>query len=856
MTPERRAVLSTWPVIRVLLATSARRWMNRLSGQFRNPFRRGKPAVTPGKHRPVRLAALPILALFVVLGMSVASGVIGNLARTISDAPDRRISIDKWTYRAIVRAAERIADAESSGRDPARVADIRRTQRAKVASRLAVDTLEDRVPRDADPLPLLAPDQRARVDSMLEQFDARGADAFRSIDDDGFLDELTWLATSAQFRTVIALLLGLSYLCLLLMSLGNANTDLGHVDWTMQWLFTLPISARALFLAKTIEYALLNAVSWIFHFSLLVVVLWTVGYRWWAVPLAIGATLYSNVIIAVSRLLLETWLRKRMALPRLKNIQAVCTALGTLSMLALYMCSSRTLPFELSALAVIPEHAVRWLPWSLPVTLVAGGPAAVGAGAAMLVGGVALTAAGVRLGEHLVRDGLIVGAGAYRGERGAAPAASRRWFRGIVDRELVLLLRDRNLLLQTLILPILVIAFQIGLNPAVFAGATHDARHASALAFGIGAFVLMGGGFMALSNEGKALWLLFTFPQRIDQVLLRKATVWGSAAALYTLGIIVAVAVLSGGLDLEAVIGSVMALVGIAIFAVIAVGMGILATNPLAEEVQRKVRPTVMWTYMALAALYGYGFYAPHWNKLVLGILCALLAFAIWQTVRDRAPLLLDPIHQPTPQLALSDGLIAVLGFFVFQSAIAVAGRRAGAPPEQMTLIAFVAAGVLVTLIALYVVWRRQVPNILSTLGIRGSPQARSQLASVLLGVVLGAGAGSLGRLYQSLVLDAERTTAVPTALAVLAVIAAPLCEELIFRGLVFRGLRRSSHLAVAMIASAALFAIVHPPASFVPVFGLGLVTAFSYERTHRLIAPVCAHAVYNAMVLFMWPGL
>lgn len=852
MTTEHRSVLSTWQVIRVLLATSARRWLNRRSGQFRNPFGRGKQADAQSKHQPRRLLALPIVLIFVFLGVSVASGVITNLVRTITDAPDQRISVDTLTHRRIIRAAERIAAAEESGRDARDVTDIKLTQRAKVVRELVEDALGHDVPDDADPLLLLTPDQRSRVDTMLEVFDTRGADGFRSADKLGFLGEHAWAASSAQFRTVIALLLGMSFLCVLLMSLGNANTDLGHVEWTMQWLFTLPIRARALFLAKALEYALLNAASWIFHLSFLFVVLWSVGYGWWALPIAIGATLYINVLVAVSRLLIETWLRKRLSLQRLKSVQAVCTALGTVSMLFIYMCSSRALPFELGAVAVMPEDAVRWLPWALPVLLTAGGTVALAAGGIMLVAAIVLVTGGVRISEHLVRDGLVVSAGSYRGERGLTPPAStsRRWFRGIVDREIVLLLRDRNLLMQTLLVPLLVIGFQIGFNPAMFEGATDDSRHASALAFGIGAFVLMGGGFMALSNEGKALWLLFTFPQRIDQVLLRKAIVWGTAAAIYTLGVIVAVAVLAGGFDVDAVIGGVTALVGIAIYAVIAVGMGILATNPLAEEVQRKVRLTVMWTYMMLSALYGYGFYAPHWTKLVLVIICALLAFAIWQIVRDRAPLLLDPIHQPAPQIALSDGLISVLAFFVFQNAIAVAGVKAGAPVEQAILIAFVGAGVLVALLALYVFWRRHVPNILVTLGIRGSHEARSSLASMLLGIVLGAGAGSIGLLYQSVVFGGDRG-AVPTTLALLAVIAAPLCEELIFRGLVFRGLRRSTHPMVAIIASAAIFALVHPPVSFVPVFGLGIVTALSFERTGRLLAPICAHAVYNAMVLF-----
>ncbi len=46
--------------------------------------------------------------------------------------------------------------------------------------------------------------------------------------------------------------------------------------------------------------------------------------------------------------------------------------------------------------------------------------------------------------------------------------------------------------------------------------------------------------------------------------------------------------------------------------------------------------------------------------------------------------------------------------------------------------------------------------------------------------------------------------------LGALAVAAAPVFEEFIFRGLIFGGLRRSLGLGAAMLASAAVFAIVH----------------------------------------------
>jgi ABC-2 type transport system permease protein len=77
----------------------------------------------------------------------------------------------------------------------------------------------------------------------------------------------------------------------------------------------------------------------------------------------------------------------------------------------------------------------------------------------------------------------------------------------------------------------------------------------------------------------------------------------------------------------------------------------------------------------------------------------------------------------------------------------------------------------------------------------------------------------------------------------VLAVVAAPLCEEFIFRGLIYGGLRRSMSAPPAMLMSAAIFAVVHPPLSMLPVFVLGLCTAWTYERSKTLLAPMLVHA-------------
>ena len=81
--------------------------------------------------------------------------------------------------------------------------------------------------------------------------------------------------------------------------------------------------------------------------------------------------------------------------------------------------------------------------------------------------------------------------------------------------------------------------------------------------------------------------------------------------------------------------------------------------------------------------------------------------------------------------------------------------------------------------------------------------------------------------------------------------LAAPLFEEFLFRALVFQGMERSLRPPFAALGSAAIFAVIHPAISVVPVFILGVAAALSFRRTRLLWTAVAAHMVYNAMAVF-----
>jgi len=80
------------------------------------------------------------------------------------------------------------------------------------------------------------------------------------------------------------------------------------------------------------------------------------------------------------------------------------------------------------------------------------------------------------------------------------------------------------------------------------------------------------------------------------------------------------------------------------------------------------------------------------------------------------------------------------------------------------------------------------------------------------------------------------------------AVILAPVAEEFIFRGMLYPFIKQCGYPRLAWVGVSFAFALVHYDiATFVPLFVLALALTWLYERTDNLLAPVTAHALFNA---------
>jgi membrane protease YdiL (CAAX protease family) len=80
------------------------------------------------------------------------------------------------------------------------------------------------------------------------------------------------------------------------------------------------------------------------------------------------------------------------------------------------------------------------------------------------------------------------------------------------------------------------------------------------------------------------------------------------------------------------------------------------------------------------------------------------------------------------------------------------------------------------------------------------------------------------------------------------AILLAPLAEESIFRGILYPVVKQMGYPSVALYGSSLLFAASHfNIMTFLPLFLLALVLVWLLETTDTLIAPIVAHASFNA---------
>jgi membrane protease YdiL (CAAX protease family) len=657
-----------------------------------------------------------------------------------------------------------------------------------------------------------------------------------------------------------------------------ASAELTKPEWDLEWLVTLPLPLSTLIGSMLIERTVANPFGVIFLGAFLLALALETGWGFAAPLAASGLAVVLLFLMAIVQILADTGLRLALPPSRLRNMQALVGLVAAMPMLFVFWLAT---PGNLGMLDWIPVSYgwAQWLPGGLMVQALASSDAWQFVRSSGLL--VAEVAAAVAIGSTLtwlqLRNG-VVAAGAREGvarrPRAARPEVPRastavppgRWsmLPAVQRRDLLLLGRDRALLVQAFVMPVVVVGMQVMIGPGnQYIRGFEPVPAVAAVAFYMAAFALMNPSFRALASEGQALWLLYALPRPLDDVVLQKAKLWGTVALVYPVAIFAVVVAMGHPIPAEFVMSGFVVLAGVAIFALIGVSLGVFAFDPLAQEEQRKVRVTHVYLYMLLASFYAYALFVPDiWQRLALMILMALMAMALWQKARDHFEYLLDPAAAPPSRVSLSDGLMAALTFFVLQGVAVIFQTQALelALGGRTIWIAFFLAGAITYGVVRFVYWRAGTQGVPVLVG--RAPGALRQgvgwglaggVAASVGGIVYLVVTSALG-LFPSPRANPIADPNLPYWIATLAIVAAPVFEEFIFRGLIFNGLRRLVSLPAAALASAAIFGLVHPAAAVIPVAGMGLVAALAYARTGALMAPILVHAVYNAAIIgFQW---
>lgn len=97
-----------------------------------------------------------------------------------------------------------------------------------------------------------------------------------------------------------------------------------------------------------------------------------------------------------------------------------------------------------------------------------------------------------------------------------------------------------------------------------------------------------------------------------------------------------------------------------------------------------------------------------------------------------------------------------------------------------------------------------------------------------------------------------ELAKATPALMLVIAVIG-PILEEIIFRMIIFGSLYKRFNFWIAAVISSVIFAGVHLDFDHLLIYTfMGIVFAFLYVKTKRIIVPIMAHVALNSFVMIV----
>ena len=708
------------------------------------------------------------------------------------------------------------------------------------------------------------------ADKLWERFKTKGISGFAY---KGSRNETSWpfISNVKKLLKILGFLSIIAFIALTFINLAGRNEHLGEVEWSMEWLFSFPVPTTSLFMIKVFEYALFSPFQWFIYFPLHTVVFMGLGIVWWqAAIIGFFCALYLSFLLASIKLVCEIWIRLNMSRSMIKNLQALFTLLGITALMSVFfLANARTIPvFIIQIIEKLPFSYLNF-PITLPLKLFFG-RIDFFALLYIIICQITIPLLCLLIAKKLVSNGLLKSSSVFQGVRTKKTDkkdSKKSIFRGVIGKDLKHLWRDKNHMVQTLFVPLILIIYNLFITPDLLKNIMSEFNSIAVLAFVIGSYTFIYGCFQVLNIEQQSLWLLFTFPSGIKKILKKKIVMWAFIGLVYPTVIIVAGYVMVP-FNLYMIPMTFIVFAALFLYAFISGGIGILSTNPTEIETTKRIDPGGSMGYLFLLMIFAVTLYLYNfWNIMVMMFLLSVMVFAIWQKVDDFIPFMLDPTNAPVQKIDLKTGMISVFMFFFLQQVLRFCYMNSSWTLPQQVTASYFTAGMIVILGLCYSLFRQKVKDILIKTGLKSGLAGNLKRVYIFKSFFAGICMSVVGVAYLKIIdvlglFLTERNMFMENAgknlsgsffwVVILYVFLAPFIEEFLFRGIIYQGLRRSASLRVSIVCSAVIFALVHNIVAIIPVFLLGVVTAYFFEKTNWLLPSIIIHMIYNAVIILV----
>jgi membrane protease YdiL (CAAX protease family) len=639
-----------------------------------------------------------------------------------------------------------------------------------------------------------------------------------------------------------------------------------HPMW--EWLLGHPVDARAVFLAEMLSPLAANPSFWLAP-------LFWIGAFWIAYD-DFGTGLLAGSLAGLSLSVAAGCAGKAIEIVAMLRLppRSRGAALGILSwlgqaafmlMLFAVMSPSVLLAATRQVGQLTGDVSVPVLGWALGVHAT---PSPWKGVAVCWAAAAAIVAAAAQISAQATRHGLAGGFSSAPDTPAVLAGRHRSKFLRdpVYRKELLWLWRDRGALIQVFLVPLTMAALQVFNLRGVLVQATVSWHMMAGAAAVFGSYFLFILGPRSLLSEGSAIWIPLTWPRGLEDLLKAKAKLWWMAS-LVVVGPLLLFTMIRFPADAwkVAVVGLLWAAFGRSLAEKSVTLVRAPSTSGDPEPAPRGRQ----WAASLGTFTFAVGILSQQWQLAIVGVVFSwLTAAAMWQNFRTRLPYLFDPWSEPAPPApTLMHAMVAVAAMTEVMAVVSTLLLLA-LGPDRLVLARSVAYGVCgVGAWQFTQLWLAnrgvEARQIWRWSGV--SPGARRLAMGSAIGLGLGLALGLAGAGFAVLVQQlpqwgplvrsaSEHLAGHPAErwwMALMAVGFAPMAEEYLFRGLLYRALDREWGGARAVWGSACFFAIYHPPLAWLPVVVVGAASALLFKRVGHLLPCVLLHATYNAVVVW-----